>query len=159
MLRPEWRLWPLSSFLGLIDLKTGVTIALLFALLNKVAGVYGLIAVLTGAGGSFAQLSLYIYSVIALVALAWGLRAVKDVCLPSASPFSPISYLLIFTGGSQADTIFRAPFRRRPRPFHSMDSVFCSRLVDMDTSRWQASGELGGTGGYDEICQHHKSSH
>ncbi|PPQ91484.1 hypothetical protein CVT25_013741 [Psilocybe cyanescens] len=74
MLRPEWRLWPLSSFLGLLDIKTGVTVALLFALLNKVAGVYGLIAVLTGAGGSFAQLSLYIYSVIALVALAWGLR-------------------------------------------------------------------------------------
>jgi hypothetical protein len=82
MLRPEWRLWPLASFLGLIDLKTGVTIALLFALLNKVAGVYGLIAVFTGAGGSFAQLSLYIYSVIALVALAWGLRAVKDVRVP-----------------------------------------------------------------------------
>lgn len=81
MLRPEWRLWPLASFFGLIDLKTGVSIALLFALLNKVAGVYGLVAVLTGAGGSFAQLSLYIYSVIALVALAWGLRAVKDVCL------------------------------------------------------------------------------
>jgi len=78
MLRPEWRLWPLSSFLGLLDLKTGVTVALLFALLNKVAGVYGLIAVLTGAGGSFAQLSLYIYSVIALVALAWGLRVVQD---------------------------------------------------------------------------------
>lgn len=31
MLRPEWRLWPLSSFFGLLDLKTGVTIALLFA--------------------------------------------------------------------------------------------------------------------------------
>jgi hypothetical protein len=77
MLRPEWRLWPLTSFLGVLDLKTGVTVALLFALLNKVAGVYGLIAVLTGAGGSFAQLSLYIYSVIALVALGWGLKAVK----------------------------------------------------------------------------------
>ncbi|KIK08958.1 hypothetical protein K443DRAFT_672003 [Laccaria amethystina LaAM-08-1] len=77
MLRPEWRLWPLSSFLGLLDLKTGVTVALLFALLNKVAGIYGLIAVLTGAGGSFAQLSLYIYSVFALVALGWGLRVVK----------------------------------------------------------------------------------
>jgi len=78
MLRPEWRLWPLSSFLGLLDLKTGVTIALLFALLNKVAGVYGLIAMLTGAGGTFAQLSLYIYSVIALVGLVWGLRVVKE---------------------------------------------------------------------------------
>lgn len=95
MLRPEWRLWPLNSFIGLLDLKTGVTVALLFAvsitpslyilylttnqLLNKVAGVYGLIAVLTGAGGSFAQLSMYIYSVIALLGLGWALRAVKEV--------------------------------------------------------------------------------
>jgi len=53
-------------------------VALIFALLNKVAGVYGLIAVLTGAGGSFAQLSLYIYSVVALIALGWGLRVVKE---------------------------------------------------------------------------------
>ncbi|KAH7924309.1 DUF1753-domain-containing protein [Leucogyrophana mollusca] len=78
MLRPEWRLWPFSSFLGVLDLKTGVTVALLFALFNKVAGVYGLIAVLTGAGGSFAQLSLYIYSALGLVALGWGLKAIKE---------------------------------------------------------------------------------
>ena len=30
-LRPEWRLRPLSSFIGFLDIKTGVTIALLFA--------------------------------------------------------------------------------------------------------------------------------
>ncbi|KAG6828915.1 hypothetical protein H0H92_006301 [Tricholoma furcatifolium] len=78
MLRPEWRLWPFSSFLGFMDLKTGVTVALLFALLNKVAGVYGLIAMVTGAGGTFAQLSLYAYSVVALIGLVWGLRAVKE---------------------------------------------------------------------------------
>jgi hypothetical protein len=47
-------------------------------LLNKVAGIYGLIAVLTGAGGSFAQLSLYIYSAVTLIALGWGLNAVKE---------------------------------------------------------------------------------
>ncbi|KAI0766695.1 DUF1753-domain-containing protein [Trametes elegans] len=75
-LRPEWRLRPLSSFLGFLDIKTGVTIALLFALLNKVAGVYGLVAVLTGAGGSAAQLTLYLYSVLGLVALTWGLKAI-----------------------------------------------------------------------------------
>ena len=46
-------------------------------LLNKVAGVYGLIAVFTG--GSFAQLSMYIYSVGTLIALIWALRAVADV--------------------------------------------------------------------------------
>ncbi|KAI0075313.1 DUF1753-domain-containing protein [Panus rudis PR-1116 ss-1] len=76
MLKPEWRLRPLSSFLGVLDLKSGVIVALFFALFNKVAGVYGLIAVLSGAGGSAAQVSLYIYSVIGLVALAWGLKVV-----------------------------------------------------------------------------------
>ena len=81
-LRPEWRLYPLSSFLGVLDLKTGVIVALLFALLNKVAGVYGLIAALTGAGGSFAQISLYLYSTLALVAIALGLKAVKRVRRP-----------------------------------------------------------------------------
>lgn len=101
MLRPEWRPRPFSSFLGCLDLKTGVVLALLFAvrcqtsllrvnggnlsgflqLFNKVAGVYGLIAVFTGAGGSAAQLTLYIYSTVALVALVWGLNAVKRVGL------------------------------------------------------------------------------
>lgn len=73
---PHWRPRPLQSFLGFMDIKTGVTIALLFALLNKVAGIYGLIAAFTG--GTFAQLSMYIYSVLALVALTWGLRAVGE---------------------------------------------------------------------------------
>ncbi|KAJ3801280.1 Inositolphosphorylceramide synthase subunit Kei1-domain-containing protein [Lentinula aff. detonsa] len=77
-LKPEWRLWPLSSFFGVLDLKTGVTIALLFAVFNKVAGVYGLIALATGAGGSFSQFSLYLYSLFALFALFYGLKAVGE---------------------------------------------------------------------------------
>ncbi|EPQ56603.1 DUF1753-domain-containing protein [Gloeophyllum trabeum ATCC 11539] len=78
MLRPEWRLRPLSSFLGFLDIKTGVVVALLFALFNKVTGVYGLLAFLMGAGGSLAQLSMYVYSVLGLVALTWGLKAVQE---------------------------------------------------------------------------------
>lgn len=54
--------------------------------------MYGLIAVLTGAGGSFAQLSLYLYSVLALAALAWGLRAVKEV---SQSVTFALNYQLV----------------------------------------------------------------
>jgi hypothetical protein len=67
---------------------------LFLQLFNKVAGVYGLIAVLTGAGGSAAQLSLYIYSTIALVALAWGLNAVKRVSLG----YCPIMFPLLTRG-------------------------------------------------------------
>ena len=106
MLRPEWRLWPISTFLGVTDLKTGVIIALLFAvslqvcfhpvsrklitpqLLNKVAGIYGLIATLMGAVDTFAQISLYIYSVLGLVVLSWGLKSVKDVRIISRGVIS-----------------------------------------------------------------------
>jgi len=75
-LRQEWRPRALKSIFGLMDIKTGVTIAIMFALFNKVAGVYGLIAIFNG--GSFAQLSMYIYSVLALAAFAWGLKAVTE---------------------------------------------------------------------------------
>ncbi|THH32048.1 hypothetical protein EUX98_g2170 [Antrodiella citrinella] len=47
-------------------------------MINKVAGVYGLIAVLTGAGGSAAQVTLYVYSCVALAAFVWGLRAINQ---------------------------------------------------------------------------------
>jgi hypothetical protein len=97
--------------LGFLDLKTGVTLVVLFAVrspqheffpppaahtfhqvLNKVAGIYGLIALLTGAGGSAAQLTLYIYSAVALVALTWGIRAVNDV-RSTRSSFSTCTYI------------------------------------------------------------------
>lgn len=81
-----------------MDIKTGSTVVILFAvsrvssfrdawhrvytrfsfqLFNKVAGVYGLIAIFTG--GSLAQVSLYFYSVLALLLFVWGLRAVAAV--------------------------------------------------------------------------------
>ncbi|KAH9967543.1 Inositolphosphorylceramide synthase subunit Kei1-domain-containing protein [Russula dissimulans] len=77
-LRRQLRPRPFASMLGFLDLKTGVTLVVLFAVLNKVAGIYGLIALLAGAGGNAAQLTLYIYSALALIALAWGIRAINE---------------------------------------------------------------------------------
>ncbi|KAG8876466.1 hypothetical protein FRB97_004156 [Tulasnella sp. 331] len=77
-LKPEWRPKPLTSFVWFIDIKTGVKIVLLFAMLNKVAGLYGLIAMLVGAGGSFLQISMYLYSVVGLAAYAWGLKVTAE---------------------------------------------------------------------------------
>jgi Inositolphosphorylceramide synthase subunit Kei1 len=91
-LRPR----PFASMLGFLDLKTGATLVVLLAVrthspdfsrptntrpqvLNKVAGIYGLIALLTVAGGNAAQLTLYIYSAFALIGLTWGIRAVNEV--------------------------------------------------------------------------------
>lgn len=46
-------------------------------LINKVAGVYGLITIFVG--GTFVQLLFYAYSVATLFAFLWALRIVKSV--------------------------------------------------------------------------------
>lgn len=46
-------------------------------ILNKVAGVYGLLGAFF-AGGSFSQLSYYLYSTLSLAAFIFGLRAISD---------------------------------------------------------------------------------
>ena len=50
----------------------------LFGVLNKVAGFYGVLALLTGAI-NLAQISLYLYSVATLLLLLWGLRGIAQV--------------------------------------------------------------------------------
>lgn len=84
-LRRECQPHAFQSFLWFIDIKTGVKIVLLFAVLNKVAGFYGLIAMLLGAGGSFLQISMYLYSLLGLGAYAWGLKSIYEVRSPTAS--------------------------------------------------------------------------
>lgn len=46
-------------------------------MINKVAGVYGLITILVG--GTFPQLLFYAYSVGTLFAFLWALKIVKSV--------------------------------------------------------------------------------
>ncbi|KAG0141312.1 hypothetical protein CROQUDRAFT_663978 [Cronartium quercuum f. sp. fusiforme G11] len=63
----------LKSFIGFFDIKQGVTFISLLALLNKVAGIYGILAVFTGV--SLAQVSLYIYSIVTIGLVIYGLQA------------------------------------------------------------------------------------
>ncbi|KAK4047406.1 hypothetical protein OIV83_005453 [Microbotryomycetes sp. JL201] len=65
----------LTNFLGL-DLKLGASIISLFGLLNKVAGVYGMMAVITG--GTVAQLTMYIYSLATLFVFIWGFKSIAE---------------------------------------------------------------------------------
>ncbi|WOO85578.1 Inositol phoshorylceramide synthase regulatory subunit kei1 [Vanrija pseudolonga] len=66
-----------ATFLGLLDIKLGCEIIILFALINKVAGVYGLIMLVLGVG-TLSQFLFYAYSVITLIVFAWALRAIKS---------------------------------------------------------------------------------
>lgn len=66
----------ITSFLGFMDLKIGASILTLFALFNKTAGVYGILAVFQG--GTFSQVALYIYSIATIVIFLWGLKGISD---------------------------------------------------------------------------------
>ncbi|KAF9116085.1 hypothetical protein BGX27_004882 [Mortierella sp. AM989] len=57
--------------LGVLELKTGVTIITVFAILNKVSGFFGIFA-----NGGLAKVIMYLYSVFATFAFAWGLYGV-----------------------------------------------------------------------------------
>lgn len=56
----------LQSFLYIMSLQTGATLIALSMLLNKLIGIYGLLSILTGFELSPVQLSMYIYSMLAL---------------------------------------------------------------------------------------------
>ncbi|KAJ1018146.1 hypothetical protein NDA16_005012 [Ustilago loliicola] len=66
----------ITSFLGFMDLKIGASILTLFALFNKTAGVYGILAVFQG--GTFSQVALYVYSIATIVLFLWGLKGISD---------------------------------------------------------------------------------
>lgn len=50
-----------------------------FGLLNKVAGVYGILAVVHT--GDLRQVALYVYSLATLALLAWGIRSINKVSI------------------------------------------------------------------------------
>ncbi|ORY32539.1 Inositolphosphorylceramide synthase subunit Kei1-domain-containing protein [Naematelia encephala] len=77
-----------DSFLGFLDIKLGAEIILLFGLINKAAGLYGLIMILVG--GTFPQFVFYAYSVGTLFAFLWALRTVKS---ESANPTLLVAHL------------------------------------------------------------------
>jgi hypothetical protein len=58
----------LQTFLQRMSLRTGAEIITFLQVINKVSGIYGLLAVVTGARIDGWQLSMYLYSTFALVA-------------------------------------------------------------------------------------------
>lgn len=60
----------LQTFLYVMSLETGASLITLSLLLNKISGLYGLLALLTGYHLSPVQLSMYLYSLVALALAA-----------------------------------------------------------------------------------------
>ncbi|ORY70417.1 Inositolphosphorylceramide synthase subunit Kei1-domain-containing protein [Pseudomassariella vexata] len=94
-----------QNFLGLISLQTGTELIALALLFNKVTGLYGLLAILTGYHISILQLSLYIYSTAALILLAF--------CMPhirKQTPFQCVALAWLYVIDTFINTAYTTAF-------------------------------------------------
>ncbi|KAG9228727.1 Inositolphosphorylceramide synthase subunit Kei1-domain-containing protein [Amylocarpus encephaloides] len=93
------------TFIYFMSLRTGVEMIALSMLFNKVAGFFGLLAVLTGFRLSPLQFSMYIYSVAALVLLAFLAPHIRK-----QSPFQCLALAWLYLLDTVINTAFTSAF-------------------------------------------------
>ena len=93
------------TFLYLMSLRTGTELITLSLLLNKISGFYGLLALLTGFHLSPFQLSMYIYSLIALIVVAYLAPHIR-----SQSPFHCLALSFVYALDSLVNAAYTAAF-------------------------------------------------
>ena len=89
-----------------MSLQTGTELALLAMLFNKVTGLYGLLAIVAGYSLSALQLSMYLYSVLALAVLALTLRHVRR----AQSPLENLVLAWLYTLDTAVDAAYTTVF-------------------------------------------------
>jgi inositol phosphorylceramide synthase regulatory subunit len=94
-----------QNFLLLMSLRTGTELSTLVVLLNKFAGIFGLLAILTGLQLSALQLSMYIYSIIGLVTIA-----ILAPHIRKQSPFQCLALAWFFLLDSIISACYTAAF-------------------------------------------------
>ena len=88
-----------------MSLRTGTELSTLTLLLNKVSGLYGLLALLTGLHLSGLQLSMYIYSLFALV-----LVSILSPHIRTQSPFECLALATFFVLDTLINAIYTTAF-------------------------------------------------
>ncbi|KAK7955843.1 Ras small monomeric GTPase rab6 [Apiospora aurea] len=94
-----------KTFLGLMSLQSGAEMIALSFVFNKATGLYGLLAILTGFHLSALQLSMYIYSVVALGIIAY--------CLPhirKQTPFQNLAFAWLYIVDTVINTAYTTVF-------------------------------------------------
>ncbi|KAL6719152.1 hypothetical protein ACLMJK_003389 [Lecanora helva] len=94
-----------KTFLYLMSLRTGTELSTLSLLLNKVSGLYGLLALLTGLHLSPLQLSMYIYSILALMIVI-----VLAPHIRTMSPFHCLALATFYVLDSLVNAAYTAAF-------------------------------------------------
>jgi hypothetical protein len=88
-----------------MSLQTGTTLILLLNTINKVSGLYGLLALLTGLPLSSSQLSMYIYSLMIL-----GLFVFLSPHIPLGSPLQNLLLAWLYLLDSVVNVVYTALF-------------------------------------------------
>lgn len=94
-----------QTFLYLMSLRTGTELSTLSLLLNKVSGLYGLLALLTGLHLSSLQLSMYIYSLFALL-----ITVLLAPHIRTQSPFHCLAFATFYIFDSIINAAYTAAF-------------------------------------------------
>ncbi|KAF1994802.1 DUF1753-domain-containing protein [Amniculicola lignicola CBS 123094] len=94
-----------KTFLHTMSLRTGAEIITFLQLINKVSGLYGLLALLTGAQLSGLQLSMYLYSFAALLVTLFLYRHIR-----LQSPFQTLLLAHIYALDSVVNALYTAFF-------------------------------------------------
>ncbi|KAI3114972.1 hypothetical protein CBS147333_1369 [Penicillium roqueforti] len=94
-----------ESFFYLMSLETGASLITLSLLLNKISGLYGLLALLTGYHLSPVQLSMYLWSLIAL-----GLASLLFPHIRKQSPLQCLALTYLYVFDSLINAAYTAAF-------------------------------------------------
>jgi hypothetical protein len=94
-----------ETFLYVMSLETGASLITLSLLLNKISGLYGLLALLTGYHLSPVQLSMYLYSLIALA-----LAALLFPHIRKQSPLECLALAYLYLFDSLINAAYTAAF-------------------------------------------------
>ncbi|KAJ5106785.1 hypothetical protein N7456_003460 [Penicillium angulare] len=94
-----------DTFLYVMSLETGASLITLSLLLNKISGLYGLLALLTGYHLSPVQLSMYLYSLVAL-----GLAAFLFPHIRKQSPLECLALAWLYLIDSLINAAYTAAF-------------------------------------------------
>jgi len=93
------------TFLRAMSLRTGAEIIAFLQLINKVSGLYGILALLTGAPLSPLQFSMYLYSLLALIATAYLYPHIRR-----GSPLQCLALAHLYAFDSVINAIYTAAF-------------------------------------------------
>ncbi|PFH56510.1 hypothetical protein XA68_16407 [Ophiocordyceps unilateralis] len=94
-----------QSLFGVISLQTGTELIALAQVFNKVTGVYGLLAILTGYKLSVLQLSTYIYSIAVLAVVVYLIPHIRR-----QSPFECLALAWVYLLDTVINGVYTVAF-------------------------------------------------